>query len=385
MGAKTVPPPSSALSLPRGARASASDDIRLREDLCSYASGCGLSVGILLWPSFTLHALSGFIDALRLAADIGDRGRQILCQWTVMSPDGEPVTASCGLRIAATSKLLDPSRFDYLVVVAGHTDAITREEYAALQYLRSAASAGIPLVGLCTGSFAIAEAGLLDGRQACVANYHYREFADRYPKVRVIYDQLYSCDDDRITCAGGLASIDLAASLVEKHCGRERAIKISHNMMVHSFRGPSEAQRVVRLEQGRVEDMRVIRAISLMEQNVARPFPIASIARELNISERQLERAFRRELGERPLRLYRRLRVHYGYWRLHHTTSSISEIALDCGFSDHSHFTRCFSREFGETPSAQRRRSAAGDPLPPPPPLFRGPEPTSPRAASGLR
>jgi transcriptional regulator GlxA family with amidase domain len=316
-----------------------------------------MRAGILLWPGFTLLAFSGFVDALRLAADIGDRSRQILCRWEIMSPSRDLIEASCGVRVSPTAALLDAREFDYVVVVAGRTSRLEEAPAENLAYIRSAAAAGVALVGICTGPFVLATLGLLDGRRAAVANYHYREFTERFPRVNVVYDQLFCIDRDRITCAGGAASIDLAAHLVQQHCGSDRAIKISHTTIVDSLRRPNAAQRVMRDESDRIADPRVARAVSLMEQHVSRPISLRDIAEKLNTSERQLERAFRRTLSMPPSRYFRRLRLTHGRWLLVNTRSSISQIAFDCGFSDNSHFTRSFQEEFGVAPRQLRRQA----------------------------
>jgi len=347
------------VSLPSG-RSLAAEPPRLPEDMRTFDAPA-LRVGFLLWPEFTLLAFSGFVDALRLAADIGDRGRQVLCRWDIMAPTKAPVSASCGVQITPTSRLLDPRRFDYIVVVAGRTARLEDAPAASFAYLADAARQGVPLIGVCTGSFVLASLGLLEGRRVAVANYHYREFSERFPQLNVVYDQLFCIDRDRITCAGGASSIDLAAHLVQQHCGSDRAIKISHTVIVDSLRRPNAAQRVLRDDNDRISDPRVARAVSLMEQHIAQPISLRDIAEKLNTSERQLERAFRRTLAVAPSRYFRRLRLSHGRWLLVNTRSSISQIAFDCGFADNSHFTRSFQEEFGIGPRDLRRRETGKD------------------------
>jgi transcriptional regulator GlxA family with amidase domain len=81
-----------------------------------------LAVGFVLMPSFTLLPFSAFIDALRLAADEGDKSRQVNCQWTVMGPDLAPVSSSAGVTVKPWETYRDPSDFDYIVVVGGLLD-----------------------------------------------------------------------------------------------------------------------------------------------------------------------------------------------------------------------------------------------------------------------
>jgi transcriptional regulator GlxA family with amidase domain len=105
-----------------------------------------LSVGFILAQNFTLSAFSLFIDQLRLASDEGDRSRQILCHWTVMTRRQAPVRASCGVMVAGTGDLTDPRQFNYIVVVGGLLHAGPQLDEAGIAYLKqagNAASAGI--------------------------------------------------------------------------------------------------------------------------------------------------------------------------------------------------------------------------------------------------
>jgi len=338
------------------------ESVRLPEDLRDFAEP-QLKVGILLWPDFTLLALSGFIDALRLACDVGDRSRQRLCRWDVMAAQPQPIRASCGLPVIPTSPLADPGAYHYIVVVSGLLERIDEAPSGALDYLRRAAALDIPLVGLCTGAFVLAAAGLLEGRRACVANYHYREFRERFPAIPQVHDQLFIADRGRITCAGGAASIDLAAHLVRLHCGADRAVKLAHTMMVDQLRRPTSAQRVLYPDHETIGDPRVTRAIALMEQHLSARITVAEIARLAKTSERQLERAFREALAVSPSDFFKTLRLKRGHWLITHTAEPISQIAYECGFADHSHFTRQFRQAYAVTPLqarlAQRQEAPA--------------------------
>src|SRR5580658_1388625 len=91
------------------------------------ATNSTLSVGFVLAPGFTLLAMAGFLDTLRLAADKDDRSRQLLCRWQIMSPDGESVTSSSGVAVNTHSAFCDPAKFDYVVVVGGVLHAVQRD------------------------------------------------------------------------------------------------------------------------------------------------------------------------------------------------------------------------------------------------------------------
>lgn len=316
-----------------------------------------LRVGFILAPSFTLSALSLFVDPLRLAADEGDRSRPIRCSWAIMAASTEPVRASCGLTIGRTAAFGDPRDFDYIVVVGGLLHGGQRIDPAAEAYLKRASAAGIPLIGVCTGSFVLARAGLMNGRRACVSWYHHADWEAEFEQTTPISDQLFLVDRDRITCAGGAGVADLAAWLIERHLGRAVAKKALHVLLLQHARAASDAQpHAFALD--RIGDERVKRALRLMEQNIAEPMTIDAVAASLAVSVRQLERLFQSRLRLGPALVYRQLRLRHARWLLENTRKPVTEIAVETGFCDAAHFSRQFKGYFNLSPSLVR--AAAG-------------------------
>src|SRR5271154_2452635 len=109
-----------------------------------------LSVGFILADNFTLSAFSLFVDHLRLAADEGDMSRPIMCRWSIMADHDTPVRASCGVTVTRTSPFVDPREFDYIAVVGGLLHAGRQLDDETIAYIKSAAAAGVPLIGICT-------------------------------------------------------------------------------------------------------------------------------------------------------------------------------------------------------------------------------------------
>ena len=316
-----------------------------------------LRVGFILLPHFTLLPFAGFIDSLRLAADEGDHSRQINCQWTVMGHQLNEVESSCGVSVRPWEVFRDPAEFDYIVVVGGllHQGSITSE--AVIEYLQQADAANTPLVGLCTGSFALIRAGLMHGRRCCVSWFHYQDLQDELADVIPVADLLYVDDGDRITCAGGSAATDLAATLIERHLGRQWARKSLRILGLDHAR-PANATQPQPANDNNVlvENRRVRRALLIMEQNMAQPLSTRVLAERLNLSKRQLERLFVAETGESLQRLYRNMRLGYGLWLLQRPESSVTNIAQECGFADTAHFSRAFRAQFGMSPSQARSK-----------------------------
>lgn len=314
--------------------------------------GPKLKVGFLLLDKFTLNAFSGFIDALRLAADIGGRSRQLHCAWTIMGQG--PVQASCGLCVTPSEPLLDPARFDYLAVCGGNTFMETWQPPSLTAYLQGAEAAGVKMIGVCTGTFAIARAGLMDGYPACVHWNVHDAFREQFPDIEAVPDRIFIDAGKRVTCAGSAGAADLALHLIARHCGAEKAQRAIRHMMLQEVRPSTYPQAHFYSDLSGVKDARVRRAVHLMEQTLNEPLGIAALAAQVHTSARQLERGFKAALGVGPGHFYRNMRLRYGAFLLRHTDMSVAEIAADCGFCDASHFARDFRRLFAVTPHGYR-------------------------------
>ncbi|MCH4090982.1 GlxA family transcriptional regulator [Acetobacter sp.] len=320
-----------------------------------------LRVGIILAENFTLSAFSLFIDHLRLAADKEDKSRPILCSWQIMNSRPESIRASCGISVSRTSDLINPSEFDYIAVVGGLLHGRRQVDETTIRYLQKAAGLGIPLIGICTGAFVLARAGIMNGRTSCVSWYHRQDFLEEFPDQQVASEQMYLVDGDRITCSGGGGTAELALHLIEKHLSRPLARKASHILLLDRPRRgdtPSlQPHPPISEDIGHVVDQRVRRAMMEMEQNMIDPLPISSVAKRLGISSRQLERLFQSVLGIRPAVFYRMIRLRYARSLLSQGEMSITQVAIETGFSDCAHFSRQFKTMFGHSPSSVKGRS----------------------------
>jgi transcriptional regulator GlxA family with amidase domain len=316
-----------------------------------------LSVGFVLAPGFTLLAFAGFLDSLRLAADKDDRSRQRLCRWQLMSSDGKAVTSSSGVAVSTHSAFCDPAKFDYVVVVGGVLHAIQRDTRSVEEYLRRAASMNVSLIGICTGSFILARAGLMRGRTSCVSWFHLEEFVAEFPDLSVTSSDQFLIDRDRITCAGGTSTIHLASYLIDRHYGQGRAAKGLRIMLEDGWRCPATPQPSPSLARKQMPNHpRVRRALLLMEQRLACPFAISALARDLSTTPRSLQRCFAKELKMTPLRAYNTLRMDAVRQLVTGTDLALCEISAQFGFTSGSQLSQRFRQFFGESPSAARKR-----------------------------
>ena len=165
-------------------------------------------------------------------------------------------------------------------------------------------------------------------------------------------------DGQITTCAGGLAAVDLAATLIQERLGSAVAQKSLHILLTEGPRS-GEATQPQPPNMLQLRDQRVRRAMLLMEQNLSSPLSAAQLAVEVAVSKRQLERLFHHNLGAGIQRFGRDLRLSYGVWLMTHASSRIGDVAAHCGFADAAHFSRTFRAAFGDTAVAARRRGAA--------------------------
>lgn len=313
-----------------------------------------LNFGILPLPNFTLTPFSAFLDLIRLAADEGDQSRPVRISWSILGARSEVVRSSCGVEVKPWEELGDPARFDYIVVCGGllGRDQWNGEVYET--FVRNADRAQVPLVGLCTGVFLLAQAGALDGRQACVSWFHLQEFVENYPDVRTDATRLYVVDGRVLTCAGGPGAADLAALIIRRHFGDALAQKALNILVIDSGKPEDFAQPPPSLA-GAVRDHRVRQAALLMEQSLDAPPTVEQLARRIGVSRRQLERLFVAETSLSPSAFLGSLRAERADWMIRSTNLPLTHIAAMAGFSDSSHLSRVYRTRFGITPSEARR------------------------------
>lgn len=316
--------------------------------------GDKLHIGLILWPDFPLLALSGLMDAMRYAAHAGNK-RQ--CQLSIISAKPEmPVNSNTGISVKPGRAHEFPEHYDYLAIIGGTLKCLSRGQADDLKYIRRAHQAGVPVVGIGTGSFILAKAGLLNGRRASVHPFHSEEFRKRFPGVCAEEGFDFIDEGDVLTCPGGISTITLATELIRQHAGEESAAKASHRLSLgyDEFRNAAVSRPA---NIALISDARLRQAVMLIEQYLARPLSTAWLAHQVQLSPRQLTRLFTAELGQSPRDFIRNARLRYAQWLLKNTQESITDIALRMGFSDCAHFIRHFQNKYSCTPGLWRARN----------------------------
>jgi transcriptional regulator GlxA family with amidase domain len=298
--------------------------------------------GFVLANDFTHSAFALFVDTLRLAGDEGDRSRRIAYDWQVLGDAGLPIRSSCGVEVLPTASISDRHAFDRLVVVGGLLDRGRQLSARMSEYLRHSAGDGVLLVGLCTGSFALAELGLLDGYRCAVSWFHIHAFRERFPHIDCSAETLFVTDRDRATCSGGVGAADLAADFVAADLGRQPAEKASRVLLLDHIRSGCDLQPAE--PYGSARNAVVRRALLLMDSNVRVSLGIAELSQRLGVSPRQLQRLFAADIGVSPLRAYLELRLRRAESLSRTAGRDIRDVAADTGFEHAGQLRRTFRR-----------------------------------------
>jgi len=258
-----------------------------------------------------------------------------------------------------TTRLADLTHLD-LVFVCGGINVREAVSPALLTTLRRLAANRMPLGGLCTGGYALAQAGLLDGYHATIHWENLSALREQFPRV-LLSDHLFSVDRNRYTCSGGIAPLELMLSLIEEKLGSQVSQRVSEQFIVERIRDADDRQYVpLRAQVGNVHRS-VIAVASMMEANIENPLPLEQIARQSGLSRRQIERLFQRHVNCVPKRYYLELRLKRARELLVQTSMPIMAISTACGFKSPPHFSKCYRSHYGRPPTAERQpRRGAG-------------------------
>jgi len=305
--------------------------------------------GFLLVPNYSMIAVSAAIEPLRMANRLS--GNQ-LYEWIIITLDGSPVTASNNLVVTPDYAIDKIPELDILFLCAGTdvADAFSKTLHNALCRLQRKHTA---IGSLCTGTYLLARAGLMDGYRCTIHWEHMASMLEEFPQAR-LSDELYEIDRDRYTCAGGNAPLDMMLKLIAETNGNELSARISEQFMCDRIRGRHDRQRIPLQLQLGTSQPKLTEVVSLMEANIEEPMSPDELSHYVGISRRQLERLFQKHLHCVPTRYYMELRLSRARQLLLQTSKSIVDVSLACGFVSAPHFSKCYRDLFGIPPRNER-------------------------------
>ncbi len=310
-------------------------------------------------PRFNLTTLITMIETMRIANYLAP---EPMFSWDIVSFDGPEIVASNGMTTAVDTDYgsLTPADF---VFVLGSWGTEHYENTALLTWLRKRARAGETVCGVELGSYIVARAGLLDGKPATIHWSWLSGFRESFDRVDV-HECLFTIDGKVMTCAGGLAGVDLMLRLIESISDSGFSGEIADQMLHHPIRDAASPQRSTMGRSTETMLPLIREAMTLIEENIEEPLKVPQIADVLGVSQRQLERQFKKHVGCTVVQFGLLRRLQNARLLLISTDLSVREIATASGFNTLSHFAYSFGKFFGRRPSEYREAWPKSEPAP---------------------
>jgi transcriptional regulator GlxA family with amidase domain len=310
-----------------------------------------VSSQILLLPGFELNELSALAEPFDAANRLLGQNR---FAWHLASLDGAPVCSAAGLSISvAASAQTTEHRHLFLLSAYGGAD-LAKPTLSALLCRRYALGGRIAGIG---GACALmAEAGLLAARP-CAAHWSLADALTERVQSLEIADQLYAIDDRIATCAGRAATLDFVLRLIAGNAGERLARSIADSLNHARPREAAERQLSELDFSGQRGASAIAHTVAAMRRRMTEGEDLDGIAAQSGVSQRQLQRLFRRHLGMTPTQYFLKARLQRARHLLQFSTLSVTEIAIATGFASISHFTRRYTELYSRTPTAERGRT----------------------------
>jgi transcriptional regulator GlxA family with amidase domain len=317
-------------------------------------------VAVVAYPGVQVLDVTGPLEVFAGAARlIGERdpSRAPAYAIEVLAARAGAIRTQSGLRLVADRAWAAVnSGLDTLLVAGGQGTPAAMRDRRLLAWLRRMAPRVRRLGSVCTGTFVLAEAGLLAG---CRATTHWSvcgRLAERYPAIRVEPDPIFVRDGNVYSSAGVTAGIDLALALVEEDFGRELALRTARQLVVFLKRPGGQSQFSAQLAAQTAEREPIRDLQAWIADHPDGDCAVAALSRRVAMSPRNFARVFTREVGVTPARFVERTRVEAARRRLEESADGVETVATRSGFGTAESMRRAFLRTLGVPPSAYRGR-----------------------------
>jgi transcriptional regulator GlxA family with amidase domain len=311
-------------------------------------------IGILIYPDFQILDAAGPISVFEIAARLSGAAPAI----KVFSAIPGVVRSSSGTEMLAR-KFASPGAITTLIIAGGDgVEAAARNE-RTIRFVRAVAKRGVRVASVCSGTFILAEAGLLNGKRATTHWQRTRQFLATYPDVKLEPDRIYVRDGNIWSSAGITAGIDLALAMVAEDYGDQIVQKTARQLVLYNRRSGGQSQFSSLLEL-KAPSGRFGALLTWAREHLDAKLTVEDLAERAGMSARHFTRAFIAETGATPSKAIERLRIEVARARVQSSSEAIERVAQATGFRDPERMRRAFIRAFGQPPQSLRRAARAG-------------------------
>ena len=311
-------------------------------------------IGVLIFPDFQLLDAAGPISVF----DIANRLAKTDVPIRVMAADPGPVRSTSGAEMLAR-KFGPPGAVTTLIIAGGEGVEAAARNACTANFVKAVAKRGTRVASVCSGTFMLAETGLLDGKRATTHWQRTRQFLSTYPQVKLEPDQIFVRDGNIWSSAGITAGIDLALAMVAEDHGDDIVEKTARQLVLYHRRSGGQSQFSSLLEL-KAPTGRFGPLLTWARENLDAKLTVEDLAERAGMSARHFTRAFIAETGSTPSKAIERLRIEVARQRVQSSSEAIERVAEITGFRDPERMRRAFIRAFGQPPQSLRRAARAG-------------------------
>jgi transcriptional regulator GlxA family with amidase domain len=312
-------------------------------------------IGVLIFPDFQLLDVAGPISVFEIA----NRYARVDTPIRVMAATPGPVRSTSGAEMLAC-KFGSPSAITTLIISGGDGVEAAARNTCVGNFVKAVASRGTRIASVCSGTFVLAEAGLLDGKRATTHWQRTRQFLATYPRVKLEPDQIFVRDGQVWSSAGITAGIDLALAMVAEDHGERVVEQTARQLVLYHRRSGGQSQFSSLLEL-KAPTGRFGPILTWARENLVAKLTVEDLAERAGMSSRHFTRAFIAETGSTPSKAIERLRIEVARTRVQSSSETIERVAEVTGFRDPERMRRAFIRAFGQPPQSMRRAARAGE------------------------
>jgi transcriptional regulator GlxA family with amidase domain len=312
-------------------------------------------IGVIIFPDFQLLDVAGPISVFEIA----NRYARDETPIRVMAARPGPVRSTSGAEMLA-GKFGSPGAITTLIISGGDGVEAAARNTCVSNFVKAVASRGTRIASVCSGTFVLAEAGILDGKRATTHWQRTRQFLATYPKVKLEPDQIFVRDGQVWSSAGITAGIDLALAMVAEDHGETVVEQTARQLVLYHRRSGGQSQFSSLLEL-KAPTGRFGPILTWARENLVAKLTVEHLAERAGMSSRHFTRAFIAETGSTPSKAIERLRIEVARTRVQSSSETIERVAEVTGFRDPERMRRAFIRAFGQPPQSMRRAARAGE------------------------